>query len=746
MTPDEFLRDFGPMLGQIFMTVVNHQNEDGSVFSAEGVERHAALAFSLVNHFVAALMACNPHRGERLGRTLRWLVQQIPETSRDVNRTYMNQLEAILLLNPSPEELDALRQPHDLVNRLLKKLITQRNSAGDYSVDGLSPALASLWAIKLLKQARIIGVPLAQDEARFQQMRQDIDLLLRDGRKTLTRDRDCALGLRLRYDLHGQLLPSQTNLLVQLVNRKKNSYGLWDASERLLRQLPPIGLSRTATFTINPDDDARRRWREAFVSTYYVIENLAPLHRLHPGVVPALDNAMQRLCTFFFRDGSQSLYANFDGEYDQLQIMCRFLVASQAYSNGQLQPYLFTLLVDSVPKNNLYVAPDRIDIEGALSALHKWLKVEHEGEAEPLTRGFSGARVVRLQPRLVIPAATAGTAPMPVALPFKSVIIKYGPRAEIETEVKNYQRLSYRVQSAFAALRITYHDESHDRVFAVIQDLVDFVSLEEHLLNTHVTTAALPEELSEFLQDFHNLSRLRRRRDLWDRNRPARQLYFEPLWRYVESVYSLSSQTQIQVQLRRQRGGKPNDLSGVQERERELRRILAQLYQYEALLNRFPAVYMHDDLHARNVMLRLPKGQDEHIEFKFIDLEKFIEGGDYACDIGELGVSLKVLETTARCERPIQLFARSIKQTIQNDYFHLAAEIKDRLFPARLALSEARTWLRIAHGKSKEGSLRLREGKVAEATDIVTDVLTLADHACRDLEQALNLLKAPAGQ
>lgn len=744
MTPDVFLREFGPMLGQLFMAVVNHQNEDGSVFSAQGGERYAALAFSLANHFVAALMACNPHRGERLGRTLRWLVQHVPEASGDVNRTYMNQLEAILLLNPSPEELEALRQPRDLVNRLLKKLIAQRSSGGDYSVEGLSPALASLWAIKLLKQAQRIGVPLAQGEARLRQMHQDIDRHLRDGRKTLTRDRDCALGIHLRYELHGQLLPSQMHLLAQLVNRKKNSYGLWDASERLLRQLPPFGSIHVTTFTINPDDDVRRRWREAFVSTCYVIENLAPLRELHAGVAPALDNAMQQLCTFFFRDGPRSLYANFDREYDQLRIMCRFLAASQAYSKGQLQPYLFTLLVDSVPKNDLYVAPDRIDVEGAMNALHQWLKVEHEGEAEPLTRGFSGARVVRIQPRLVIPTATAGTPPVPVALPFKSVIVKYGPSAEIEAEVRNYQNLPFRIQSAFAALRITHHDKANDRIFAVIQDLINFVSLEEHLLKTQVTTPALPAALLDFLQDFHSLGKFGRRRGSWNHHWSARQLYFEPLWRYVESAYSLFNQPQIQAQLHR-RHGKSNDLAAMQERERELRRALAQLYQYEALINRFPAVYMHGDLHTRNIMLRLPEGHDERIEFKFIDLEKLVEGGDYACDIGELCVSLKVLETADRCERAIQQFAGNIRQTISDDYLHVATIIKDWRFPARLALSEARTWLRIGHGKSKEGALRLREGRVAEATDIVIDVLTLADYACRDLECALDLLTSPNG-
>ncbi len=742
MTPDEFLRDFGPMLGQIFMTVVNHQNEDGSVFSAQGGDRYAALAFSLANHFVAALMACNPHRGERLGRTLRWLVQHLPEALRDVNRAYMNQLEAILLLNPSPEELDALRQPRDLVNRLLKKLIARRSPEGDYAVEGLSPVPAGLWAIKLLKQARAIGIPVAQDEMRLRQMCQDIDRYLHGGRRTLTRDRDCALGIRLRYDLHGQLLPPHMNLLAQLVNRKKNSYGLWDASERLLRQLPPVGSRRTTTFTINPDDDVRYRWREAFVSTCYVIENLAPLHRLHSGVAPVLDNAMQQLCTFFFRGAPESLYANFDWEYDQLQIMCRFLTASQAYSNGQLQPYLFTLLVDSVPKNNLYVAPDRIDVDGVLSALHQWLKVSHDGEVEPLTRGFSGARVVRIQPCLVIPTAAAGMPPVPVALPFKSVIVKYGPSTEIEAEVRNYQNLPSRIQSAFAALRITHHDKANDRVFAVIQDLMNFVSLEEHLLKTQVTTPTLPAALLDFLQDFHSLSKFGRRRGSWNHHWSARQLYFEPLWRYVESAYSLFNQPQIQLQLRRQYG-RLNDLTAVQERERVLRRALAQLYQHEVLLNRFPAVYMHGDLHTRNIMLRLPEEHNEHIEFKFIDLEKLIEGGDYACDIGELCVSLKVLETNDRCERAIQQFAGNIKQIISDDYLRLAATIRDRRFPARLALSEARTWLRIAHGKSKEGTLRLREGKVAEATDIVIDVLTLADYACRDLERAHGLLDSP---
>jgi hypothetical protein len=739
MTPEEFLRDFGPMLGQIFMTVVNHQNEDGSVFSAQGGDRYAALAFSLTNHFVAALMACNPHRGERLWRTLRWLVQHVPETSRDVNRTYLNQLEVILLLNPSPEELDALRQPRDLVNRLLKKLIAQRSSEGDYAVEGLSPALASLWAIKLLKRARGIGVPLAQDETCFRQMHQDIDRHLRGGRRTLTRDRDCALGIRLRYDLHGQLLKPHMNLLVQLVSHKKNSCGLWDISEGLLRQIPPLGSSRSITFTVNPDDDVRHRWRDAFVSTCYVIENLAPLRKLHPKVSPALDNAMQQLCTFFLRDAPKSLYTNFDWEYDQLQIMCRFLVASQAYSNGQLQPYLFTLLVDSVPKNSLHVAPDRIDVEGALNALHQWLRVEHEGEVEPLTRGFSGARVIRIQPRLVIPPATAGIPAVPVALPFESVIVKYGPRAELETEVKNYQRLPHRVQSTFAALRITYHDKAQDRVFAVIQDLMNFVSLEEHLLKTQVVMPRLPPTLSEFLQDFHKLDRYRRHRSSWDQHWPARQLYFEPLWRYVESAYSLFNQPQIQAQLRRQHG-RLNDLTAVQERERELRHALAQLYQHEVLLNHFPAVYMHGDLHTRNIMLWLPEENEDHIEFKFIDLEKFLEGGDYACDIGELCVSLKVLETNERCERAIQQFAGNIRQTISDDYLCLATTIKDRWFPARLALSEARTWLRIAHGKSKEGGLRLREGKVAEATDIAVDVLALADFACRDMNRTCDLL------
>ncbi|MBN1963799.1 MAG: aminoglycoside phosphotransferase family protein [Anaerolineae bacterium] len=736
MHPDrELLQEFRPLFEQMVMVLLKQQHEHGFISERSTLrgEEDQEEAFSLTTHFVTALVECGYATGDYLERALKWFLSTLSPAAayQDLDRRGMNRLEALLLLNPPPDLLARYGLEPDLPRALLAQLDNHRRSFSSYDMAGVSPHFASLWALKLMLQAHENG--LLDDPAHLQCMKDDIDRLLRavTSGTLYLRHHEQALALGLRFRLFSNSLQKpHRDLLHDLARFAEESDGLWNARPSMINRLPDLKRFGLRADSIRGNE---RRWRDALLGTCYTIENLSPLRGDFPEIGPALDRAM-RMFNTLLHPGPSVLQKSLGAYYNWFSIMSRLLIASQAYSGGYLSNQLLSTLIDKVSANG-YGDDVTLDHEGFVNALRHWFDLSFEEQLTPLSRGRSGAQVVRIQPRVFIPASNPADSHVPIYLPgFESVIIKYGPHEEIGLEYENYRdRLPSRVQHMFARMRLTY--QRANTSYLIIQDLNEYKTLEEYLPDARRDGKAesLGGDLIAFLQQFHQLPT--RSLDT-SRKELARELYFKPIWRYVDTVYALFNEFRVQDYLREEDMAA---LGSARELEQGLRELMTYLYQHERILDQFPVTYMHGDLHTRNIMVHPPVANGD-LRFRFIDLEKFMVEGDYACDVGQLSVNLILLATDGR-DRSIGQLVTAIERELKRTYEQIAEQIGDRYYPIRLALSECRARLRIAHGSSKDGLMRLKQKQIDKAAEIVLQALVLAELARRDLEYVKRLLE-----
>lgn len=737
-------RQLAPVIGRLFLTLLREQHDDGSLPNTPGINVTEHQKTRLTHHFIAALIACDCVSSPNLERALKWFMDLTPRATLGVPE--MNQLEAFLRANFTRNSF-SFEPPFDLMRQLIEMLIRQRDD-GAYLIDGISAGsgpFASLWAIQVLDRAAEQN--LLPDPSYYDQLKADaqaivdyVKLTVHSG-KSFVMHKDMALALRLRHKLHGDLEPDQLEILQKLLRAWHDNGGLWDVHKASLRPAVPEFLEHGIDEAIVGENE--RDWRNALVSTCYVIENFAALRQDFPEVIAPVDQTLDQLLGLFRHDSPDDLRRYFISEQGYIQIMCRLLAASQAWL-GALSSHLIAFLADQTAS----ARPDRfvqgpgfaIDDQGIIETLRKWIEVTYDGEPEPLTRGYSGARVVRVRPRLAIPSTGLRGQREQVALPgLESLVVKYGSPGDIETEVRNYRKLPPRLRERFVVMpEIIFN--SGEKVFTVMQDLVGFEALEELLpkARRHSVEKRLGSALVDFLMTFHTLG-MQPVRDA-----PvglARRLYLEPGWRYLGTVFSLFHEPMI-YQFLLEKGG------GVVERahdaELAIRALLTSLYSHEGTLNRFRASYMHGDLHIRNIMIRLTGDSDDPLLIRFIDLENVTADGDYAYDVGELRASLNLFRRETG-EARLEQLATAIAGDVEVAYTALAQSNGDTLFPIRLALAESRAALRVAHGKSKEGRINFENGRVARAVNMLRDALKLVDDALESLRRGVQLLEAAPG-
>lgn len=677
--------------------------------------------FSLTSHFITALASCGYKNGRYIDKAMRWFLNQ--QVNGAFNRASMSYLEVLLLLDTSQA---VLKDRDAVIEELIKKLLQQRKGNAQYQIEGVNDWFGTLWALKLLTRARQHGY--IQSERIRNLIRQDIEgVFTNNSRSGIRRSRhhqELALALRLYYELHEQSLDrEQRELLNRLLDSNKPTNGLWNASRSLIQELSTL---KRHGFSRDISQDSREKWRQAFVGTTHVIENLGPLQGRFLHVEGALDRAMEALVDIFGSDPGD-LLQSFQKNYDWTLIMCRMLVAGETYARGELQSRLLTSLIDQVEiKSNTW---DRIEVT---NALRNAFQISYKEEPARLTLGLSGAKVLRIKPIISIPPSTSDQDPKALSINgFESVIVKYGPHQDIEAEYYNYRdHLPYTLQPLFASMRLTHRTTDHS--FLVMQDLENYVSFEEYLKDARPEdiTEHLTDGLIDFVQHLH--------RPALGRNRQAanglvRKLYLEPLWRYIETIYSVYREPALQAALTQDNW---DEHEKMEETERKLRIIIAKLYMVEKSLGGFPTTYMHGDLHTRNIMLSTNGGQ---IRFKFIDLEKFMAAGDYVADVGQLFTNLKLLASM----EPIKEKRQPINQiatTLVAAYDDIAKGLADVLHPARLPLAEAVAKLRIGNGQAKSARL-MSQTRPDTAVKLLQEAIERIEYAQNDLCYALDRLK-----
>jgi hypothetical protein len=675
----------------------------------------------VTQHYTMALLAYGftPDQDE-LSEAARWFGTPFPnEMHRRIDSVEMNRLESLLSLRPE--------DPYVLPR--LEQLARQRTANDYFDIQAGGPAFDTLWAIKVMAEAREKGVlnGVMNDET----LRDWADRVMKDNH----RDKDLALALRLRCEIRGKLTPGQQKKYLDgLLDIAERSGGVWGLSQ----DLRAIGdTMRRQHLTSDQIADHREIFREMILSTCYVIENLMPLISAYPQLEPAVRRAMELWWGVFQGENAVgTLRSLFPSAYDYLLIVSRTLVSVRAYMGQPLIRWGAAHIHRKMAlQQTRKVEPP--DTESIKHALKNWIQFDLEKEPEQLRLGMSDSNVVRIRPRIYNPMQPEDDAYRLHIPNADSLVVKYGPVEEIDLERENYSRLPNAIRDSFVNIpQPSYIDEERRRAFVIMADLQRYRTLSDSLNKVPQIQEALVNELPPFLLRMHlgdgRPRRMTQEGLLW-------QLYLMPMQQHVRRIFAYILEHRLLENL--ENGDKQKYANHLQ---RTLLDILGNLVRRQLEIDSFPIACMHGDLHSRNIMVRrlkpreLPEGGGE-LDFKLIDLEKFRRNGDAAMDAGELLVDLELIRAgrnTPADRDPVALLIKSLEDT----YLDFARDREDTTFAIRLKLAQARSLIRIAKGRTKQGELSLKESRRGPAVGIAFDVLDDAEQALQHLKGVLDAL------
>jgi hypothetical protein len=680
----------------------------------------SANAVRVSQHYTSALLAYGfPADQQELREAADWFATPFPsELHRRIDASEMNRLEALLSLRPASE----------YVFPRLEQLIRQRMSDDFFDIGG-APAFDTLWAIKVMSQAREAGIlnGLMTEDALREWAARMVEIN--------HRDKDLALALRLRHDLKAKLPAAQQKKTVEkLVSIAEQSGGFWG----LAQDMRALGETmRRGQLAPEQIADHREVVREMILSTCYVIENMMPLAEVHPQAVPVVRRAMELWWSIFSgSDAVDTLRLLFPNPYDYLLIVSRTLVSARAYVGEPLiqwgAAYIHRKLAAQQTRP---VEPP--DTESIRQSLRNWIRVDLEKPPEPLRLGMSDSNVVRIYPYVANPMQPEEDS-FRLNIPnADSLIVKYGPIEEIELERENYARLPPAIRDCFVNIpQPSFIDAQRRRAFVIMADLHRYRTLSDALNKVPQIHEAIVQELGPFLVRVHQAGDGGKRR--YVQEGLLLQLYLLPMQQHVRRIFQYALENRLLEQDDRQRGA--------DQLQRALLDRIGHLVRYQLELEDFPIACMHGDLHSRNIMVRRLKqrregsDRDSEVDFKLIDLEKFRRHGDAALDAGELLVDLSLVRSTRNndpARDPVVALIRAVEKT----YADFAAEREDATFPVRMLVGQARALLRIAKGRTKQGELSLKESRKGPAIRVAFEVLDFAEGALQHLDDAVKALK-----
>ena len=676
-------------------------------------------------HYARALLAYGiSPESDALRPIIDWFDQPFPQRENDlIDPQEMNRLIILLLARPHK----------DNVQSRLEHLSGQEHD-GDFDVQPGWGAFDTLWALEAfsLAQDRQVLSPRYMTEDR---LKTHLERLLNN--REMRKVKDVALALRLQHQYFGGLTKKHEVELRRLVKVANDNRGVWGMEEigwltqRMAWVDEFVHGSRLLPQEVREYQDPFRR---VVLSTCMVIENLAPLQAAYPEIVPTLDCAMKLWWTQFHgRHAIETLRNLFPKPYDfdYLRVVCRTLRAVQAYAGAPLvdlntvNVHLLHELAEM--KKDL---SESLEVRNIKAALRSWLRIDLDREVEPLKLGFSEANVVRVYPVIWSPLTSANH--KAVTFPGESVIIKYGPRSEIEHERNNYGKLPSGIQDHFVRIpETTYTDLQTGLAYVVMQDLHDYKTLYEvHSLLAR-DVVAVADQLGNFLKQMHEGGT--------SVTRPVtksllREIYLRKMMEYIDRIFDFVWEYKVFEKTQ----------TFVNEIQHELFDCIGELIRQQLAIRDFPAAYMHGDLHLRNIMIRgaddAAATQNRGLNFRLIDLEYLTPEGDAAFDAGQLLIDIDLVSREeSRFDSQRRL--ASLGEELEIVYKKFGEARNDATFNLRVELAKARALLRIAKGKTKRGSKYLRERQSAQADQMAEEVISHAAEALTYMQNVMSKLK-----
>lgn len=647
-------------------------------------------------HYVMALSAYGLSADDDEVRdAVKWFKRRFPkQRNDDVDVNEMNRLMVLLRYIPY----------HESVQSRLIQLSRQRGNDGHYDVQPGWPEFDSLWALEAFTSASLANV-LPDNLITVNEIKAYLDKLIKE--EKLERDKDYALGLRLHYDLFGQLDSDHKEQLKKLIAHAKHNDGFWGMQEfgwrihktDVFRDLC-AGNSLTAS-SIQPN--YRPYFRKIILSTCMVIEYLTPIAKEYPELQASLERAMLLWWKQFEDQDSVAMLKNiFPNPYDYILILSRTLRAIRAYMGNALSDMTNAHLLRELIYSQRHdeEAPEKQSIKKALRA---WLDIELSEPIKPLKLGFSDASVVRVKPYINSPLHRNDDEKQ--SLVQYSLIIKYGPSEMIDAERASYEKIPGATNECFVSIPETsYKDPDTGLSYVVMQDLREYSTLYELQNDQIIDIATIGNELSSFLQRMHNggTTIMKPVPDSM-----MREVYLSRMIEYIDRVFNFLWEHHLFEQ----------------QNEKEIRDIQYEMFDHigtiirnQRKLEKFPVAQMHGDLHMRNIMVH--RSHSNGARFKLIDLEFMRLEGDAAFDAGQLLVDLELVSREPRTNEESEIQLNKLRSILEADYLKFGEKRDDDTFPIRVTLAKARALLRIAKGMTKRGTQAILDNRMNDAQDI----------------------------
>lgn len=680
----------------------------------------------LTQHRAAALLAYGlPANAAELVEAREWFMTPFPSLSADtIDVAEMLKLEG--LLNLRPEDPSVVARLEQLALQRTDHYFELYHDSPDHNP---SEVFETLWALKLMLLAWDKGIThdfITRDEARDM-----LDRLLNQN----LQDKDMALALRLVYDLDERLASHHTNYLDRLIQQAEAHNGFWGISQGRWEHVRPIievMHQEPPQHMLTPGLISRQEkmFQQLILNACYVIENLAPLMGQYPQIAPAIHRAMSLWWQQFQGDNAaRSIASLFRHEYNYLMLLCRTMVAVNAYIGepagarswlGPLRKMARELNGDDWPER-----------QSIIRALREWFEIDL-GKYSKLKLGLSDAEVYRIEPH--VSNRTEGDNNL---LNNRSLVVKYGPVQEIEQERDNYRRLSSRMQEFFVAVPDWSYTDERGQCYIIMEDLHQYRTLFENydqLLKPEYPR--LLELLGQFLVDVHN----------GDKPGPGyatrnhvRDIYILPLLQHIDNITDTMQLPSITQQMAL------DDIERFHEVEGHVSSMIGAVMQHQRHFEGFPLAFMHGDLHSRNIMIRVIE-QDNRpqaeldLQFKLIDLESLRLDGDAAHDLGQFLVDLDLLQTNdvpnrTTITRDVAAKIERLRDHLKAAYRDFAQAQGDTTFDLRLELARARSLMRVAKSKAKLCRSKTSKREFNEAKEALGDAITLVEMAKMRLER-----------
>ena len=358
------------------------------------------------------------------------------------------------------------------------------------------------------------------------------------------------------------------------------------------------------------------------------------------------------------------------------------------------------------------------EIRSIKQALRTWIQIDLTGQIEQLKLGFSDANVVRVYPFIWSPMISNEDRPR--SLIEDSLIIKYGPRAEIEKEREGYEKLPPATQDYFVRIpQASYTDNETGIAYVIMQDLRNYKTLYELREDLHGqgTIGFLSDQMSDFLQRMHRAGSAVKQ---VAPSSTLREIYLNKMLEYVDRVFNFIETYELYPD-----NSAPEEVRKIKY---EIFQHVGEIIKHQHKIETFPSAYMHGDLHMRNIMVQgFNSSQSQSqinggLKFKLIDLEFMRAEGDAAFDAGQL---LMDIDLVARDENDNESKDNLIrlKRNLELLYTGFSKDRQDDSFGTRLELAKARALLRIAKGKTKRGKYFVEIKQQAQAEEIGKELI-----------------------